>query len=131
MNKKLIGLTIVIGVLLAVIIGTSIATHKIQVNGAITEQKQILERLKLVNSYSTDGTTVIVYVSDLWLVPDDAERTKWCKTVGLEMDKIYSKHTNKPLGNVGLHVYRDNNDGTMSELARYKITGEVELYYKH
>ena len=81
--------------------------------------------------YTNNGTSVVIYVSELWLVGSNEDHIKWCNTVGNEMDKIYSKHMNKTHGNVYTHIYLNNNNGTVSELAWYKPVGNVELYYKH
>lgn len=131
MNKKVMA-TLILTIALALYIGVTIVEHKMESNWAINAQMQLLNNIDYVENYTTDGTTVVIYVNDLWLVPSNEEHIKWIKTLGQELDRIYCDKTNrKDRGHVGLHIYRDNKDGTMTELARYKVTGETELYYKH
>lgn len=131
MKKTAIVLWIVAIVAIVGVTGLKYSLYKLKLSNTIAEQNQILNNLTYVEDYSNNGTSVVIYVSELWLVGSNEDHIKWCNTVGNEMDKIYSKHMNKTLGNVYTHIYLNNNNGTVSELAWYKPVGNVELYYKH
>ena len=131
MKKITIVICILAAVMLTIMFVLKYNLNKTRTQMAIIEQSNVLSQTEFIDQYTTTGTTITIYVSDLWLVSSNTEHINWCKNLGLQMDKIYCKCTKKNLGNIYMHIYIHNDNGTVSELAWYKPSGEVELYYKH
>lgn len=130
MKKVLIALSILLVMALCGIGFLKYNIKQTKLHHAAIEEVKVINTLKSVIKYETDGEHITLYVNNKWLDGTDTEHIDWCRRVGLAMDEIYHEYVNTTF-NAYVHVYYDNNNGTVTKLAWYKGNGEVELYYKH